>query len=216
MTAKSAIQEWLKRGDYAQGVVLLRAEISNGHRCPLFGLISSSNNSFTRQKLYEELHRIHEQQEQESAPQTARKWNHVNESALPEDLQKLAQQVKAHMRKMDALHGRLRELYYRKDGSQKKRPNKEIGRSLAMEVLHLYYQVRRAYDRIDYYVAHKEYLPGSEPQTLNRDELIRLLIEQPRAVRFFERSQNKNSQSPRANYYREILTKIEMITNEVR
>ncbi len=209
-------QQWLANSTYSNGVELLEQCIKAGYKCSSVAVIKSGNNSVTNRILRDALKVYFEGKEEVPEVQHVRRMDHTGGAALPDDLKELAEEVKAAYRRMDALHGRIREQFYTGAGAYRKRPNKAIAKELAFEQLNLYAFTRRAYERIDYWRAHKEYLPGTSPKKPDENELIELLKEQPKAIQYFQRKTNQTSQSSVAEHYRRILRKIEEVTNAHR
>ncbi|CAB4138858.1 hypothetical protein UFOVP350_15 [uncultured Caudovirales phage] len=206
-------QQWLAYPNWQTGIELLEACIKAGHKCAKLKIIQAGQNSVTSAMLREELKNYFEGKDPAPEQELARKMDHTGGVTLPVDLQELAEEMKRHYRKMDALHGRLREQFYTSSGQYRKRPNKSVAREIAFEILALHAATRRGYERIDYWRAHKEYLPGTSPKKPDESELITLLKEQPKAIQYFHRKDNQTSQSSVAQHYRRVLRRIEEVTN---
>lgn len=212
MISRNHLDNWLKSGSYEEGLSILRSAVELGFSCPNFQLISSARTSFTEGKLKLAIELLLKETPTEQEPEKVT-YGSPNSKELPEDLQLVYQDIKSRYRKKDQLHGQLRSIFYKVDGTHKLRPNSQIGLRLAESIMDLHDANRRDWQRIDYFIEHKQYLPGTEPNNLTIDRLVYLLIEQPKAIAYLAQKKNENSKSQLATHYKSVIKEIKKVTH---
>lgn len=212
MIGRDHISKWLNSGTYSDGVELLRSAIDKGFSCPQFKLIESGQSSVTEKKLRAAIELLLSETPTEEEPVKV-SYGQTDVSKLPQDLQDLHQEIKSNYRRKDQLRGQLREIYYKVDGSKKKRPNERVAEAISKEIMSLHYFIYEAWQRIDYYSLNKDYLPGTSPDKITIENLIFLLKEQPKAIAYLAQPKNANSKSALATHYRSVAEQIKQITN---